>query len=481
MICPFCSLLCDADNLKEIQCDRRTASLVQLESFRSIKAQLPRLGKQVDPELIIVAIESAIVKEIKKHFGKDASVVVDIPKDGSKIHATVNGHELGKDEIVRVGAQAAKRVVLQKLWDAEDVSFAERIKEASESLRAAKRILITGRIASVATARAAVAFAAKYNATIDCAESGHQFKNVLAIQRSGLNSVSLAEARDHSDFFIVVGDDSMLATCPRMPAALSSGKPSPQTVLLLGNFSRAATELWKKAGFDTWSVPCDLSMVPIALAQWSRFSVQSPSNRSSETHPTKQLFERMAQDEYTTVVWSAENLKLDQADLWVERMLQWIAGRNETTRCAALPWSSLDGTFQQVCTWLTGFPGRVKFRDGVPQYDPHGQSYEQWIARTPVGISPESFVVIPESVVVLIDETASSTPFLKLESMQASGQSKVIELTGHSMRFPTAVAGVEVMADIFRADQTLLARVSPTRKLVPSVKSAAEWLEGLSQ
>lgn len=393
MICPFCSLLCDADNLKELQCDRRTASLVHLESLRSL------------------------------------------PRDS-----------------------------LLTNWIQEDV----------QSLRDAKRILITGRIASVATARAAVAFAAKYNATIDCAESGHVFKNVLAIQRSGLNSVSLAEARDHSDLFVVVGDDSMLAACPRMPAALFGGKPRPQTVLLLGDFSVAAAELWKSAGFDTWSVPCDVRTVPSSLAQWSRCSYQSPSNRSSEVHPTKQLFEQMAQAEYTTVVWSAENLRMDQADLWVERMLQWIAGRNETTRCAALPWSSLDGTFQQVCTWLTGFPGRVQFRDGVPQYDPHGHSYEQWIARTPLGMSLES-------IVVLIDETASLTPFLTPESIHAFERSKVIELTGNSKCFPTAVAGVEVMADIFRADQTVLARVSPTGKLVPSVKSAAEWLEGLSQ
>ena len=399
MICPFCSLLCDADNLNEIQCDRRTASLVQFDSLRSIKAGLQRLGKQVDTELIIVAIES---------------------------------------------------------------------------LRVAKRIIVTGRIASVATARAAVAFAAKYNATIDCAESGHVFKNVLAIQRSGLNSVSLAEARDHSDLFIVVGDDSMLAACPRMPAALSGRKPSPQTVLLLGDFSAAAAELWKSAGFDTWSVPCDVRTVPSSLAQWSRCSDQSTSHSSSEMHPTKQLFERMAQAEYITVVWSAENLRIEHADLWVERMLQWIAGRNETMRCAALPWSSLDGTFQQVCTWLTGFPGRVAFRDGIPQYDPHGHSYEQWIARTPIGMSRES-------IVVLIDETASLSPFWNLVSMQAAGKCKVIELTGNSKYFPTAVAGVEVIADIFRADQTVLARVSPSHKLIPSVKSAAEWLEGLSQ
>ena len=86
-----------------------------------------------------------------------------------------------------------------------------------------------------------------------------------------------------------------------------------------------------------------------------------------------------------------------------------------------------------------------------------------------------------ESIVVLIDETASLTPFLNPETLQASGQYSVIELTGNSKRFPTAVAGVEVTAEIFRADQTVLASVSPERKLGLSVKSAAEWLEGLSQ
>jgi formylmethanofuran dehydrogenase subunit B len=318
MICPFCSLLCDAENLDAIQCVRRTASLVRFANLSET----------------------------------DESVYED--------------------------------------W----------VYEAIESLRRAKRILVMGRIASVESARAVVAFASKHNATIDCAESGHVFKNVLAIQRSGLNSVSLAEARDHSDFLMVIGDDSMMAAVPRMPFALSNGRPGQQTALLLGDFSIAATEQWKKAGFDTWSVRCELATIPSSLAQWSRWSDSTASKPSNEASPTNQLFERMATARYTTVVWSAETLQLEQADLWVERMLQWISSRNEDTRCAALPWTSLDGTFQQVCTWLTGFPGRVAFRDGVPDYDPDRHSYEQWIARTPIGKAHES-------VIVLIDETVA--------------------------------------------------------------------------
>ena len=386
---------------------------------------------------------------------------------------TDNQNEL-KCERRSVSLDEFKALRAAKGNKSQESEYADRLQITMESLKQAKRILVTGRIANVATARAAVAFAAKYNATIDCAESGHAFKNILAIQRSGLNSVSLAEARDHTDLFIVVGNDSMQAAIPRMPFALRTGNPRRQTLLLLGEFSPASTEVWQQAGFDVWSVPCDLMTVPSALAQWSRWSGSNPVSSLTNTSLSNPLFEQMAQAQYTTVVWSVENIAMDQADLWVERLLQWIANRNETTRCAALPWSSMDATFQQVCTWLTGFPGRVAFQDGVPSYDPQRNSYEHWIARTSADNSAESAIV-------LIDETVAATPYFDSIAMRDSGVNTVIELTGNSERFPTAIAGVETSADMFRADQMLLAHVTPSNNPGAYLKSAASWLEGLSK
>ncbi len=473
MICPFCSLLCDAENLDSFQCDRRTASLVLFESLRFQKGDL-HPTKQIDREMLLLEIESAMVSEIKKHFDTDTAVHVEIPSSGDAILATANGRELSEDELRHFGAPAAKQIIVQKIRETNNAASDDWLKEAIQLLRSAKRILVMGRIASVESARAVLAFASKHNATVDCAESGHVFKNVLAIQRSGLNSVSLAEARDHSDLFIVVGDDSMMAAVPRMPFALSNCRPGQQTALLLGDFSIAATEQWKKAGFDIWSVPCEWSSIPSALAHWSRWSESTDSKPSNDATSTNQLFERLARARYTTVVWSAETLQIDQADLWVERMLQWIASRNEDTRCAALPWTSLDGTFQQVCTWLTGFPGRIAFRDGVPEYDPNRSSYEQWIARTPIGKGHES-------VIVWIDETVASAPFWNPKTMQDSDNCKIIELSTKSEKFPTAIAGLEIAADMFRADQTLLAHVRPTHSLGPRTKPVSGWLEALSK
>ena len=405
MICSICSLLCDSDNLDEIQCIKRSAALARLDSIRG-------------------AVEGPL----------DTNV-----NSAARLKATN-----------------------------------ERLVESASLLKSAKRILITGRIASVATARSAVAFAKSHNATIDCAESGHVFKNILAIQRGGIYSVSLAEAREHTDLFLVIGNDSMQVAIPRMPLALSNGKPRSQTVLLLGDFGTAAAEQWHKAGFDTWTVPCDLENVPNALAKWFQWSEGMPRDGVDESSGVGPLFARLRQAMYTTVVWSAESLQMEQADLWVERLLQWVAGRNEKNRCAALPWLSLDGTFQQVCTWLTGFPGRIDFRNGVPDYDPHKYSYQQWIERTPDANCNES-------VIVLIDETLAPGDFLKPLEIQAAEGYSVIKLTARSEHFPTAVAGVETIDDMFRADQTVLARVLPSCERRSWVRPASDYLERLSK
>lgn len=75
--------------------------------------------KQIDPELVIQAIESALVTASKRQFGEEADVFVSIARDGGGITATVNGRSLSEDEIGRIGAQTAKQVIIQKLKEAE--------------------------------------------------------------------------------------------------------------------------------------------------------------------------------------------------------------------------------------------------------------------------------------------------------------------------------------------------------------------------
>lgn len=75
--------------------------------------------KQISPDLVISAIESALVTAAKRQFGEDAEVNVKIAPEGGQISALVDGRSLSQDEIGRIGAQTAKQVIIQKLKEAE--------------------------------------------------------------------------------------------------------------------------------------------------------------------------------------------------------------------------------------------------------------------------------------------------------------------------------------------------------------------------
>ncbi len=75
--------------------------------------------KQISPDLVIQAIESALVTAIKRQFGEETEVTASIAKDGGQITVTVDGKSLSQDEIGRIGAQTAKQVIIQKLKEAE--------------------------------------------------------------------------------------------------------------------------------------------------------------------------------------------------------------------------------------------------------------------------------------------------------------------------------------------------------------------------
>ncbi|MEY2613110.1 MAG: hypothetical protein RL069_1922 [Planctomycetota bacterium] len=75
--------------------------------------------KQIDPELVMQAIEAALVTAAKRQFGEEAEVDIQIVRGVGAINATVDGKTLSQDEIGRIGAQTAKQVIIQKLKEAE--------------------------------------------------------------------------------------------------------------------------------------------------------------------------------------------------------------------------------------------------------------------------------------------------------------------------------------------------------------------------
>ncbi len=75
--------------------------------------------KNIDKELVFIAIESALQTAAKRQYGEEADITVQLDRENGRIHAVLEGKPLGEDQIGRIGAQTAKQVIIQKVKEAE--------------------------------------------------------------------------------------------------------------------------------------------------------------------------------------------------------------------------------------------------------------------------------------------------------------------------------------------------------------------------
>ncbi len=89
--------------------------------------------KNIPKEVICEAIEAALVSALRKHYGEESEVVVQIDRTSGVTTATHNGEQLSEEVVGRIGAQTAKLVMIQKIREAaRDSLFDEYSAEAGQ-------------------------------------------------------------------------------------------------------------------------------------------------------------------------------------------------------------------------------------------------------------------------------------------------------------------------------------------------------------
>jgi formylmethanofuran dehydrogenase subunit B len=181
----------------------------------------------------------------------------------------------------------------------------------------------------------------------------------------------------------------------------------------------------------------------------------------------------MSHAHYLSVIWSPNGLRFPHADLWIERLGEWIAIRNDTSRCVGFPLAGDYVTFQQVCTWITGFPGRLTAKGDSFRYEP---------LRKHLSMSgPE----VHNSISVRIDEST-------VESLHGPSSNHSTILVAPSLRgiarvpqvfIPCAIPGVDHEATFFRTDGTVAVEAMDSKLISrpDRVLSIAEILSRLGE
>lgn len=79
---------------------------------------------------------------------------------------------------------------------------------------------------------------------------------------------------------------------------------------------------------------------------------------------------------YGVIVWSPAELNIPHADLTIQNFTETVKYLTRFTRFAGFSLAGNDGatTANAVCAWQSGYPLRVNFNKGYPDYDAHRYS-----------------------------------------------------------------------------------------------------------
>jgi transcription termination/antitermination protein NusA len=84
--------------------------------------------KNIEPEIVFLAVEAAMLTAAKRQYGEEAEITVQIARENGAITAVCNGEQLDPEVIGRIGAQTAKQVIIQKIREAERDSLIEEFE-----------------------------------------------------------------------------------------------------------------------------------------------------------------------------------------------------------------------------------------------------------------------------------------------------------------------------------------------------------------
>lgn len=269
------------------------------------------------------------------------------------------------------------------------VALHEAVAEAAALIGQAQLPMFGGLATDVEGMRAVMSLAERGGGVVDHALSEGQYRNVKVLQTTGWTTSTLTETRNRADLIIVVGSD-MDRLHPRFferiaaPSASMFDVTAPKRALV---FIGKAPEDSALSGLgEIVTLPCKIEQAGEVLgllrARLRGFRLPPPSVKSVTLAAVDALAERCRDAKYGVVVWAPQSLDFAGGELVVDRIAGLVKDLNQTTRFAGLSLGGNEGatTAGSVSTWQSGFPLRLSFASGAPDYDPYRYAISRMLA-----------------------------------------------------------------------------------------------------
>ena len=262
------------------------------------------------------------------------------------------------------------------------VSLDAASKQAAKLISKSWLPLFGGLATDVEGMRAVLALADRTGGIVDHALSEAQYHNLKIMQTTGWTTTTLTETRNRADLFIIAGSD-IHKFHPRFferivspPDSMFHVTAPKRTAVFIGKgLDRSGAKGSRIGEVVTLACPDEQAGDVVALlrARLRGFRVKPPKNSGVTLAEIDALADRCRNAKYGVVVWAPPGLNFPFAELAVEQFTGLVKDLNLTTRFAGLSLGGAEGaaTAAAVCAWQSGYPLRVSYASGAPDYDPY--------------------------------------------------------------------------------------------------------------
>jgi len=297
-----------------------------------------------------------------------------VDNDGGRLSVRQNGCSRARRGFERPSPAPAPAV------RGRQVSLDEAVTAAARLLRRARLPLISGLGSDVAGSRAVMALAERCRAVIDHCAGDAALRNLLVLQEQGWIMTTLTEVRNRADFILFVGTDAgryprFFERCVWNDKPLFLARQGERGIAYLGQRLNTRAGV-SPAGTRPLSVSCPpdeiAAYLSVLLALLKDYDLAPEDLPARKRKQLRDLAGRLQAADYPVLVWVPGELDFDHGELAVEAATAVIRELNRKGRAAGLSLAGDHGTasFMNVCTWQSGYPLRVSYRHGVPEYDP---------------------------------------------------------------------------------------------------------------
>ncbi len=294
------------------------------------------------------------------------------------------------DEVSRAGFER-KLPKASPAIKGRPVELSQAIAEATRLIGKAALPLYSGLATDVEGMRAVLALAEASGGIVDHVWSEALYRNLKILQTTGWTTSTLTETRNRADLIVIAGSD-IARFNPRFFERIASPPDSmfdvtakKRTIVFIGKGLDRALAKDSRIG-EVVTLPCKLEdageVVGALRARLRGFRIKSRKIAGVSLADIDALAERCKQAKYGVVVWAPPSLDYPHAEFAVDQFAGLVKDLNQTTRFAGLSLGGGEGitTAGAVCSWQSGYPLRVSFLSGAPDYDPYRYAIRRMLA-----------------------------------------------------------------------------------------------------